>query len=282
MAQPNIGVITSIGREHLEFFGDLDGVAEEEGWLAELLPASGTLLLNGDCEWASAIAKRSKARVITIGRGRHNEWCAEKISVHDTGICFSVRAPDSKFSGKYALQLLGAHQVTNALLALAVGAELGLDSEQMRTGLAEAKPAKMRLQMWEANGVRVLDDAYNANVDSMVAALQTLHDLPSKGRRVAVLGDMAELGKHTSTSHNEIGRRAAELGLDQLFTVGRWARETAVAARSAGLANVCAFADADALVIELKKFIQAGDLLLLKASRAAGLERISAALKDHG
>jgi len=281
MVQPDIGVITSIGREHLEFFGDLAGVAEEEGWLAELLPPSGTLFLNGDCQWSRAIAERSKARVVSVGRGRENDWSAEKVFVHETGISFSVRAPDSRFSGKYSLQLLGAHQVTNALLAMAVGAELGLDAEQIRMGLAEAKPAKMRLQLWEANGVRVLDDAYNANVDSMMAALQTLHDLPSKGRRVAVLGDMAELGEHTASSHGEIGRRAAELCVDQLFTVGKWAKETAVAARTAGLNNVSVFSNTDTLINELKKFIQAGDLLLLKASRAAGLERISAALKEQ-
>jgi UDP-N-acetylmuramoyl-tripeptide--D-alanyl-D-alanine ligase len=192
-----------------------------------------------------------------------------------------VRAHNAKFSGKYSIQLLGAQQVTNALLAMAVGAELGLDAEQIRIGLAEAKPAKMRLQLWEANGVRVLDDAYNANVDSMMAALQTLHDLPWKGRRVAVLGDMAELGEHTASSHSEIGRRAAELSVDKLFTVGKWAKETAIAARTAGLDNVSVFSNTDNLIHELKKFIQAGDLLLLKASRAAGLERISAALKEH-
>jgi len=95
-------------------------------------------------------------------------------------------------------------------LAVAVGARLGLEPEELRRGLAAAERPKMRLQLWERNGVRVLDDAYNANADSMLAALQTLHDLPVEGRRIAVLGDMAELGEHTQTAHREVGRAPLE------------------------------------------------------------------------
>jgi UDP-N-acetylmuramoyl-tripeptide--D-alanyl-D-alanine ligase len=282
MVEPEIGVITSIGREHLEFFGDLAGVVEEEGWLAELLPSSGTLFVNGDSEWAPEIARRSKARVTSVGRHGDNDWVASDLSVGENGVSFAVRASEPEFSGKYSIGLLGAHQITNALLALAVGAHLGVAPEELRSGLAEAQPPKMRLQFWETNGVRVLDDAYNANVDSMMAALQTLHDLPSAGRRVAVLGDMAELGEHTEAAHIEVGRRVAELGIDQLFTIGRWADQTAMAARTTGLQEVRACSDIDSVVIELKKFVRPGDLLLLKASRAAGLERVSAALKKNG
>jgi UDP-N-acetylmuramyl pentapeptide synthase len=219
--------------------------------------------------------------VIRVGRQAGNDWVAHDVSVRENGVSFTAHAPDPKFSGKYSVGLLGAHQVTNALLALAVGAHLGVAPQELRLGLADAQPPKMRLQLWETKGVRVLDDAYNANADSMMAALQTLHDLPSTGRRVAVLGDMAELGEHTQAAHIEIGRRVAELGINQLFTVGRWADQTAAAARTIGLQNVCACPDIDSIIIELKNFVQPGDLLLLKASRAAGLERVSAALKNN-
>ena len=137
----------------------------------------------------------------------------------------------------------------------------------------------MRLQIWEANGVRVLDDAYNANADSMLAALQTLHDLPCAGRRVAVLGDMAELGQHTAAAHREIGQRSFELGVNRLVTVGRFAHETAQAAEDAGLKDVSEFADVPAAAAAVKNLVRPGDVVLLKASRSTGLERVGEALR---
>ena len=128
-------------------------------------------------------------------------------------------------------------------LRSALGAELGLSREEIQRGLAGCQPPKMRMNFWEANGVRVLDDCYNANADSTVAALETLCGLPLQGRRVAVLGDMAELGAHSEAAHAEIGRRAAELKIGQLFAVGKMAPVTAQAARDAGLARVMEFAD---------------------------------------
>jgi UDP-N-acetylmuramoyl-tripeptide--D-alanyl-D-alanine ligase len=217
--------------------------------------------------------------VVRVGRNNGNDWRSEKIKQHDNGISFHVRAPEEQFSGEYALPLLGAHQAVNALFSIVVAAKLGMTPEQVRRGLAEAKTPKMRLQMWEFNGVRVLDDTYNANADSMLAALQTLHDLPVEGRRVAVLGDMAELGEHTKAAHAEVGSRAAELGIAHLFTLGPWAAATAEAARSNGMINVSVCPDVETTIVKVKNFVRAGDLLLLKASRVAGLERVSAALR---
>src|SRR5204863_4513314 len=125
-------------------------------------------------------------------------------------------------------------------------------------------PPKMRLQLWERNGVRVLDDAYNANADSTVAALETLRDLPCKGRRVAVLGDMAELGAHSEAAHEEMGRRAAELGVGQLFAVGKMASNLARGAREGGLARVLEFGDLETAAAAVKQFVKEGDVLLLK------------------
>jgi len=169
--------------------------------------------------------------------------------------------------------------VVNALFAVAVGAEFGLTRDEIQRGLAECNPAKMRLQLYEHNGVRVLDDAYNANADSMLAALQTLTELPCKGRKVAVLGDMAELGEHTEAAHREIGRRAAELGIGQLFVVGKMAAVTAQAARQAGLGRVMEFPDVEAAAGIVKNFLKSGDLVLLKASRSSRLERLTEQLR---
>jgi UDP-N-acetylmuramoyl-tripeptide--D-alanyl-D-alanine ligase len=282
MVQPQLGVITNIGREHLEFFGDLAGVAEEEGKLAELLPAGGQLFLSGDNEWSNAIAKRAPARVVRVGLGEGNDWRARDIKLTASGVSFQVDAPRADLSGEYRLQLLGRHQVINALYALAVGAEMGLDRAALRDGLVGCAPAKMRMQLWEHNGVQVLDDCYNANADSVGAALQTLAELPCKGRRIAVLGDMMELGAHTAAAHVEVGRRAAELGVGQLFAVGRQAGVMAQGARTAGLTRVIEFPDVEPAGSALKHFVKPGDLVLLKASRATRLERVSEALRSNG
>ncbi len=279
LVRPAYGVITNVAREHLEFFGNLGGVASEEGWLAELLPAEGKLFLNGDNEWSDSIAQRSRAAVVRVGFANGNEWRVRSLRMDKHGVTFRVDGPREEFAGEYRINLLGRHQVANALFALVVGVELGLSRAEIERGLAECRPAKMRLQLSEHSGVRILDDAYNANADSMIAALQTLQDLPCRGRRVAVLGDMAELGAHSRAAHEEVGRRAAELGVGQLFAVGKMAAAMAEGARSAGLNRVFEFADVETAAAAVRSFIKDGDLLLLKASRATRLERVAEALR---
>ena len=279
MIAPKLGVITNIGREHLEFFGDVPGVAQEEGWLAELLPANGKLFVNGDSEWTEQIAARTRAKVVRVGFGEKNDWRAKGFRLDKNGVTFQVVAPKEEFCGEYRVNLLGRHQVVNALLAVAVGEELGLGRAEIQRGLAECLPAKMRLNYFEAGGVRVLDDCYNANADSAVAALETLCGLPLQGRRVAVLGDMAELGAQSEAAHAEVGRRAAELKLGQLVTVGKMAAVTAQAARAAGLTRVFEFAEVEGAARAMKNILKPGDMVLLKASRAARLERIAEMLK---
>ena len=278
--QPKYGVITNIGREHLEFFGDVAGVAQEEGRLAELLPVDGRLFVNGDNDWTEEIVRRTRAGVVRAGLGERNDWRAKGIRPDKNGVTFSVDAPKIEWNGEFRINLLGRHQVINALLAMAVSEELGLGRSAVRDGLAGCRPAKMRLQFWEAGGVRVLDDTYNANADSALVALETLCDLPLQGRRVAVLGDMNELGAHSEAAHAEVGRRAAELGIGQLFAVGKMAPVTARAARDAGLNRVIEFADVETAMAAVKSFLKTGDVVLLKASRLSRLERIAETLKS--
>ena len=279
LVQPRYGVITTVGREHLEFFGDVAGVADEEGWLAELLPADGKLFVNGDNEWSEQLARRTHATVVRVGMGEGNAWRSREVRMEAQGTTFQVDAPIRELSGEYQINLFGRHQVVNALFAIAVGEELGLGRAVIQRGLAECKPARMRLQLWEANGVRVLDDTYNANADSMLAALQVLKDLPCKGRRVAVLGDMAELGAQSEAAHAEVGRRAAETGVSQLFAVGKMASVMAAGARAAGLNRVIELAGVDVVCGALKTFLKPGDVVLLKASRAMRLERVAEILR---
>jgi UDP-N-acetylmuramoyl-tripeptide--D-alanyl-D-alanine ligase len=279
MIQPRFGVITTIGREHLEFFGDVAGVAQEEGALGEVLPPDGKLFLNGDNEWTDKVAARTKAEVVRVGMNASNVWRARAVQVRTQCVTFRVEAPDAAFAGNYRVNLLGRHQATNALFAIALGAELGLSREEIMNGLEACEPPKMRMQFWESGGVRVLDDAYNANADSMAAALQVLRELSCKGRRVAVLGDMAELGEQREAAHLEVGRLAAEAGVDQLVAVGAMAGVLAKGAREAGLNRVLEIAEVEAAGGALKKFLKPGDVVLLKASRSTRLERVAQALR---
>jgi len=271
MSAPNYGIITAIGREHLEFFGDLEGVAREEGMLGELLPSGGKLFLYGESQWSKPIAARSAAPVYTVGLGAGNDWRAEAVRVLPDGVVFKAVGA---MSGEYRLGLLGRHQVTNALLAMAVAAELGVPEETVRAGLAECRPPQRRLQLSEANGIRILDDAYNANIDSVNASLGVLADLPCEGRRIVVLGSMAELGEETCAAHKEAGQSAAVLGIDALMAVGEEAEVTVAAARGAGLDDAVAFADNVAVGDALCECAQPGDVVLIKGSRAARLEEV--------
>jgi len=279
LVAPQMGLITSLGRAHQEYFRDLAGVAEEKGWLAELLPASGTLFINGDTPGAAAVVKRTRARVVRAGWEAGSDWRARTALVSEAGTWFSAEAPKAEWSGEYQTGLLGRHQVTNALLALAVGAEFGLDRAQLRAGLAACAPPKMRLQLWRVNGVRLLDDSYNANPDSMRAALQVTRELANGGRCIAVLGEMAELGEKSAAAHAELGQEAARLGVDHLLAVGGTARAVVEAARAAGLAHARECPDWECAAAAVKRLALPGDLVLVKASRVARLERLVEELK---
>jgi UDP-N-acetylmuramoyl-tripeptide--D-alanyl-D-alanine ligase len=244
-----------------------------------LLPPTGTLVVSGDDPWTGALLERTRAAVIKVGLKGGNHWQASDLRLDTQGVTFGVTGPKPEFSGTFRVRLLGRHQAVNALFAIALGAEFGLHREQIQRGLEECRPAKMRLELWELNGIRVLDDAYNANADSMGIALQTLQDLPCKGRRVAVLGDMAELGAYSDAAHQEVGQRAAELGVGQLFVVGKMAGVMARGARNAGLNRVLEFAEVETAANAVKQFLKSGDVVLLKASRATRLERIAEVLR---
>ncbi|HEX3718249.1 MAG TPA: UDP-N-acetylmuramoyl-tripeptide--D-alanyl-D-alanine ligase [Verrucomicrobiae bacterium] len=279
MILPRFGVITNIGREHLEFFHDLVGVAREEGAVAEALPSDGVLFLNGDNPWSEALARRTRARVVTVGLDNNNDCVARDVRIDENGATFHVDCRYPGVSGEYRIKLLGRHQVINALLALAVGAEMGFGRAEIERGLLACVPAKMRLQLCSPNGIRVLEDCYNANADSMLAALQTLRELPCRGRRIAVLGDMAELGGCSRAAHVEVGRRAAQSRLDRLFAIGHRASQIAAAARDRGLKSVVEIGDVEPAAQAVKEFARPGDVVLVKASRSMRLERITEALR---
>lgn len=281
LAQPRIGVLTHIGEEHLEHFGSLAGVIEEEGALAEFLPPDGVLVLPGDAPWAEPIVSRARSRVVRIGQGPRSDWRLLGVETDPEGSSFSVRAPRPELTGDYRVNLLGRHQVTNAMLALAVAAEFGLGPEELRRGLAGCRPPRWRMNRWQHEGVEVIEDCYNANLDSALAALETLKAFPCSGRRVAVIGGMAELGIHTARAHAAVGRRAAELGLNRLIGIGEAAAVTVEAACEAGLSHALAVDSLETALAALRAYVRPGDCLLIKGSRAARLERLGAMFREN-
>jgi UDP-N-acetylmuramoyl-tripeptide--D-alanyl-D-alanine ligase len=282
MMSPRFGVVTNIGREHLEFFGDLVGVTREEGFMAECLPADGVLFLNGDNPWSEILARRARCKVVLAGVGRDNDCVARDARMDENGAVFTVDCRYPGLSGDYRIKLLGRHQVINALLAFAVGAEMGLTRPEIERGLLACAPAKMRLELSNPGGIGILDDSYNANADSMLAALQTLRELPCAGRRVAVLGEMAEQGDCSRAAHFEVGRRAASSRLDQLFAIGRRGCEIAAAARARGFQSVVEIDEVERAALAVKEFARPGDMVLVKASRSMRLERVAEALRANG
>ncbi len=273
MAAPEFGILTGVGREHLEFFGDLEGVAREEGMLAELLPKRGKLFLYGDGEWVKPIRQRTQAAVVRVGFGPDNDWQIGSVRIEAAGTHFNVCAPARAWSGDYFTPLIGRHQAGNAGLALAAGAEIGMSREALARGLAASPQPNQRLQWIERGGIRWLNDAYNANADSVCASLATLKALPNGGCRFVVLGDMAELGKHAEAAHREAGEQAAAVATG-LVAVGEYAELTVAAANAAGLDQAEAVPNAASAAKVLRNWVEPQDVVLLKASRAAKLEQI--------
>lgn len=276
MARPQIAAITSIGPEHLEGFGDLDGVRQEELALLDHLAPEALVIVNSDDAELPAMAAKCGGRMITFGFAANSDLRIEHVQCGLEGITFKVAGIADTFS----LPLPGRHNAANALVAVAIGREMGLTDPQIREALANCSRPEMRMQVQKIGDYTILNDAYNANPASMTAALQTLSQATVPHRRLAVLGEMRELGMHSAKLHAQIGEVAAKANLCTLITVGEGAREIASSAVAAGMpqADVLWVDNASAVVNVLTPLLQRHDTILLKASRAVKLETVAIAL----
>ncbi len=274
MAQPDIAVITSISAEHLEGLGDLMGVRREEASIIDGLNPKGLLIINGDDPQLRETVARYPGKCITFGFEPHNDLFATDIQCTRDGVRF--RLNNSRV--EYFVPMLGRHTATNALAAIAVARRMGVEEKQILEGLAQASGPEMRLQMQQADGVSVLNDAYNANPASMEAALATLMELECSSRRIAVLGDMRELGEASQRLHRELGRFASQCKPHRLICVGPQSRLVAQSAVEAGLADVEHFESAAQAAQALPAQLRQGDLVLVKGSRGMRLEQVAQAI----
>jgi len=278
IAKPRCAVLTSIAEEHLEGLGDLEGVINEEAALLAALPRDGIAVVNFDdvrCVRASA---KAACRVVSFGTDERCEIRASNIRMDREGTHFTLNERHS-----FHLPLLGVHNVHNALAAIAVGWVSGVAIHDMQAALRDVEAAPHRLEYRQFGGVGVIDDSYNANPASMCAALSTLAAMPCVGQRVAVLGDMLELGTHTERLHREVGAFATTHAPDLVLTVGPNAGLIAEALEEhfelTGRGSVWRCADAGEAAAELMRELREGDLVLLKGSHGMRLDRITQALR---
>lgn len=277
LAGPTVGVITNAGAAHLEGFGSIDGVAQAKGELLDHLPLAGTAILNGDDPYCSAWRRRSRAAgVLTFGFEPSAD-CTVRGEVADSsdGSAFTLALPDGT-AVELTLPLRGRHSVLNALAAAAASFAVGASVDDIQSGLSKARPVSGRLnRMRGCGGAAIIDDTYNANPTSARAALDYLRGCG--GRRMFVLGDMAELGAEAAELHRQVGEYARDC-CDTLFAIGELSHE---AARAFG-SGARSFTELTALHRALKPLLTEDATLLVKGSRVMGLDRLAGSLGAGG
>jgi UDP-N-acetylmuramoyl-tripeptide--D-alanyl-D-alanine ligase len=271
LARPDVAIITNIGVAHIEFMGSREAIAAEKGALAEAVGAEGTVILNADDSFTRSIAARTRAKILLAGTTAGTIRASE-ISQTETGTDFTIL--EGAHRCRAQLPVPGLHMVQNGLLAVGAGRVFGLSLEDCAAGLVAAPLTKARLQIKEIHGVHFLDDSYNANPDSMKAALQTLVELDADGKRIAVLGEMKELGSESELGHREVGETAAALKVDHLITIGNVAATIGQAAAHAGLEKSVTVGSTSQAAELLSEIVAPGDLVLIKGSRAARTEEV--------
>jgi UDP-N-acetylmuramoyl-tripeptide--D-alanyl-D-alanine ligase len=289
IARPDISVVLNVGSAHLGEFGSREAIAEAKGELVEALTADGVAVLNADDEHVAAMAARTAARIVRIGESAGDaDIRAVDVRLDELSRpAFTLQT--NQGAADVQLRLVGRHHVSNALATAAVALECGMVVAEAAAALSDATPvSRWRMELTERpDGVLVINDAYNANPESMRAALEALARVAgtrsrSGGRSFAVLGHMAELGSAGPAEHEEVGRLAARLGVDRVVAVGESARPIERAATLEGSwdgAAVWVPDLADAVAV-LRAELRAGDVVLVKASRAASLERVAQAIVD--
>ncbi len=294
LTPPRVGLVLNVGSAHIGEFGGREQIAQAKGELVESLPPAeegGVAILNADDRYVRAMASRTKAKVLLFGESGEADVSAENVRLTDSGQpSFRLHTPSG--ASDVTMRLYGEHHVSNALAAAAVAHELGMSADEIARALSEAGSlSRWRMEVTERpDGVTVVNDAYNANPESMKAALRALAAMGEAsrakgGRTWAVLGKMAELGDEALAEHDAVGRLAVRLNVSKLVAVGgreaAWLQLGAYNEGSWGEESVHV-SDAQAAVDLLRSELRPGDVVLVKASRSVGLESVAQALLETG
>lgn len=277
IARPDMAVYTNIENVHTENLIDRDGVLRAKTELVKNMPEGGVLVLNGEDDKLAGFPVPGSLRAVYYGFGEGFFSHAENIRQIDLSMTeFTLCLGDERVNVE--LPAAGRHMVLDALAAAAAGREMGLSTDEIKRGLESFRPVEGRMTRIPFRGAVIINDCYNASPTSMEASLRVLAS--ADGRRIALLGDMLELGERTVELHRSIGRLAAELGIDMLITAGELAGGIAAAAREAGMKDVRAVTKDEAAMI-LKNELREGDALLVKASRGMTLETVIKAITEE-
>ena len=270
IARPTAGIVTNVGAAHLEGLRSLEGVAREKGSLVKSLPDDGFCVLNADSPWTEHMRELTDARVITFSVDGSGELDARDVLFHSAGTTFQLQERE------VTSPLLGLHNVQNLLAALAACLGLGFDLDRCLAAVSRLAPSHRRLERRRLGDKTLIDDSYNANPASARASVRVLAGLHGHARRVLVLGDMLELGPLGPELHHDLGRDVAGAAVDLLIVVGELGVATAAGALDGGLAaeNVIHFRRIEDALEDVPGLVLAGDVVLVKGSREAGLERL--------
>ncbi len=277
MAKPDVAIITNIGEAHLEFMHTREAIALEKGMLAEALTEEGVLILPAADAFTPSIAQRTRARVVTVGF-EQGDVRGAGFEQDFNGSRFTVTAEGE--SAAVSIPVPSVHMAVNALLAIAAGLACGRTLAECAIGISDVALTHGRLESRLVGNRQFIDDTYNANPDSVVAALETLAQMPVTGRRVAVLGRMGELGAGADAGHRRVGEAAAQLGINFLIGVGAEGVTIADAARAAGLSEASAVVSIDQAASLLARRTEPGDVILVKGSRSAAMEGVLTAFSQ--
>ncbi|MGD9061693.1 MAG: UDP-N-acetylmuramoyl-tripeptide--D-alanyl-D-alanine ligase [Desulfobacterales bacterium] len=276
---PDIGVVTNVGPAHLEGLGSLDGVMREKEQLIKHLNTGGTAVLNADDRRVYQMAKRTDKAVLFFGMSKKAEIRASAVNEKTSGISFNLHLPDAHLP--IDLSVPGHFMVLNALAAAAVGNLLQVSAEKIKAGLERFQPVWGRMDIFQtANGIHIIDDSYNANPESMKAAITTLRTLRRNSRSLFVAGDMLELGDQAESLHKQVGAWAAAANIDKLLITGEFASAVVAGAINAKMRPADIFTGTQEEILDtLKQSLKSGDWILIKGSRGARMETIVKGLK---
>lgn len=274
ICRPNIGIITTIGTAHLENFTSPGGILEAKAEIFLHLHPEGQAILNMDDPRLVDLSRRLSVPVIFYGLNPGARVRARKVETRSSGTSFVLDLPDESIEVR--IPVAGAFMATNALAAATVGYALGVSGDEIRAALEKFKPVKGRMNVIEtARQIHLVDDTYNANPVSMAAAIETLQKIKDGHRGILVIGDMLELGKESAGLHRKIGEIAATAGMAALYATGSFADAVAQGAAGQGMDSGRIFiGDRQAICEHLKRSLRKGDWVLIKGSRAMGMERI--------
>ncbi len=271
--QPTLAIVTNVNETHIEILGSIENIAKAKSELVQAIPAGGTVILNADDKFVLAMKNQAKpsTKIFTYAIDNQADFTAKNISISETSTKFTCVHCSNSFD--FEIPLTGRHNVLNALAGIAAAVSLGLTFEQIQLGFSNLAKTSARFEVLERNNFKIINDAYNASPASMRASIQTVAEI-YPGRKIAVLGDMLELGDISEKVHRQVGIQLVKNNFDVLITIGELGNFIAAGAKSAGLKNIFTTTTHAEAADKIKSIVQAGDTILFKASHGMHLEKI--------